>query len=642
MSEGPILFLVPARGGSVRVPGKNLALVAGVPLVARAVRTARLAAAAIPGGPHRVVCSTDDPAIAAVAVAWQAEVVNRPAPLATSEATSADVSIHALDTLEAAGVPFRALVLVQPTSPLIEAADLVDAVYRFEAGGGRPVVGITASHPASWHVALDPGTGAIRRVDTPGASHVLSGSVYVVDPVRLRSTRSFSGEDAIGFELPPERSVDVDEPHDLVVAEALAAVNARPDTDRGQVTRCADAAGEPSVAGQRAAAPAGHGTPRTIGVLTTGRQDWGILHSTATAIRAHPDLHLRLLAGGMHCSDRHGHTIDSIRADGFEPVVLGDWLGVGPDDPPADRQAGDALIAIGAELRASPVDALVLVGDRFETAAGALAATVCHVPIVHLHGGEQTLGAFDNALRHAITKLAHLHLVSHEEHAARVVAMGEDPATVHVVGAPGLDALARADLPDRAALEADLGIELRAPVVVVGVHPVTLDVDPVAASRAVAEAMDLVPATYVITLPNVDPGAAGVAAILEAAGAKPGRIAVRALGERRYWGLLRLADAMLGNSSSGMAEAPAIGLPVVNVGDRQAGRVRYGNVLDVPEDVGAVAEALRLVLAPEFRASIPRLDPRLVDGRAGERVAHIIAAWHPSIPPRKSPILVKP
>ena len=379
--------------------------------------------------------------------------------------------------------------------------------------------------------------------------------------------------------------------------------------------------------------------PRTIAVLTTGRQDWGILHSTAAAIRAHPGLRLRLLVGGMHLSARHGSTVDTVRSDGFAPDALLDWLGDGAADPPADVQAGAALAGVGAELRASPVDALVLVGDRFETAAAALAATVSGVPIVHLHGGEQTLGAFDDALRHATTKLAHLHLVSHPEHAARVVAMGEDPAMVHVVGAPGLDALTRSDLPDRAALAADLGVDLVAPVVIVTVHPATLDADPAGAAKAVVAAMDRVPATYIITQPNVDPGAADVAAALQAA-TRPGRVSVAALGERRYWGMLRIADAMLGNSSSGMTEGPAIGLPVVNVGDRQAGRVRFGPVIDVAADGDQVATALRRVLAPGFRESIPAPDPRLADGRAGERVALIIAGWHPSRPPRKPPIPV--
>ena len=154
--------------------------------------------------------------------------------------------------------------------------------------------------------------------------------------------------------------------------------------------------------------------------------------------------------GGTHLSRRHGHTVDQIRGGRVRPgrrVRL-----ARRDRGPAGRRAGGGRAGgwSGRSCARTPVDALVLVGDRFETAAAALAATLDRVPIVHLHGGEQTLGAFDDALRHAITKLAHLHLVSNDEHARRVIAMGEDPATVHVVGAPGLDTAFRTDLPDRA------------------------------------------------------------------------------------------------------------------------------------------------------------------------------------------------
>lgn len=376
---------------------------------------------------------------------------------------------------------------------------------------------------------------------------------------------------------------------------------------------------------------------RGIAVLTTGRQDWGILRSVCAAIRAEPGLRLLLVAGGMHLSARHGRTLDGLVADGFPPDATLDWVG---DDTPADVQAGIALERIGAWLRGARPDALVLVGDRFETAAAALAATIDGVPIVHLHGGEQTLGAFDDALRHAVTKLAHLHLVSHEEHRRRVIALGEDPATVHVIGAPGLDNLAREDLPDRDALAETLGIVLPSPLVVVTVHPATLDADPAGAARAVAAAMDAVPATYVITLPNVDPGSAEVASLMEAAGRSDGRVTVRALGERRYWGLLRIADAVLGNSSSGVIEAPAAGVPVVNVGDRQAGRRRDGLVLDAPADAAAVTAALRSALEPATHDAARAARPRLADGRAGERAARMIAAWHPARPPRKAPLAV--
>ena len=378
--------------------------------------------------------------------------------------------------------------------------------------------------------------------------------------------------------------------------------------------------------------------PRTITVLTTGRQDWGILRSVCVALAATPSLRLDLVAGGMHLSARYGRTIDLVRADGFDPAGLA-WV---DDDAtaPADEQAGRALAAVGAHLRAVRSDALVIVGDRLETAAAALAATVDRVPIVHLHGGEQTEGAFDDALRHAISKLAHLHLTSDEVYARRVIAMGEDPAAVYVVGAPGLDAADRPDLADRSMLAAHLGLELVAPVVIVTVHPTTLDADEAGAARAVAAAMDAVPATYVITMPNVDPGGSEVAAIMRAAADRPRRVAVAALGERRYWGLLKIADAMLGNSSSGLIEAPVVRLPVVNVGDRQAGRRRYGNVVDVPADPTSVAIALRHALVPGTRDGLVLDGPAMADGRAGERVARIIEAWHPSRPPRKPPIPV--
>ncbi|HYO44873.1 MAG TPA: UDP-N-acetylglucosamine 2-epimerase [Candidatus Limnocylindrales bacterium] len=380
--------------------------------------------------------------------------------------------------------------------------------------------------------------------------------------------------------------------------------------------------------------------PRTIAVLTTGRQDWGILRSACAAIRDQPGLALSLAAGGMSLSAAHGHTVDALVADGFAPDARLAWL---PEDPAAplpapEAQAAGALTAVGAWLRATRPDALLLVGDRLETAAAALAATLAGVPIVHLHGGEQTLGAFDDALRHAITKLAHLHLVSHEEHALRVIAMGEDPASVHVVGAPGLDNLGRADLPGREALAVRLGIPLTAPVVVVTVHPATLAADPTATATAVAEAMRAVPATYVVTLPNTDPGGDSVAATMRAAAEATGGAAVAALGERGYWALLRVADAMLGNSSSGVIEAPVLDLPVVNVGDRQAGRRRDANVIDVADDAAAIAGALRRALDPGFRPGLPAADARLADGRAGERVARIIAAWQPPTPPRKPPI----
>lgn len=289
---------------------------------------------------------------------------------------------------------------------------------------------------------------------------------------------------------------------------------------------------------------------------------------------------------------------------------------------------GDAL------ARQAPA-ALLLAGDRFETAAAALAATVACVPLVHLHGGEVTSGAFDDALRHAITKLAHLHLVSRPEYGARVVAMGEDPASVHVVGAPGLDNLHRTDLASPEELERFLGIRLEPPVVVVTLHPATWGGDPRAEAEAVAEAMAAVEATYVVTLPNADPGGRAIRAVLEAAVRPPRGAVAASLGERRYWGLMRTAAALLGNSSSALIEAPAVSLPAVNVGARQEGRLRGANVVDAPATGPAIAEALRRVLAPGFRESLAGAPSPYGDGKSAERIVRVLAGWTPPRPPVK-------
>jgi N-acetylneuraminate synthase/N,N'-diacetyllegionaminate synthase len=225
----PVLFLVPARGGSRRVPGKNLRRVAGIPLVGQAIRTARVAAMGLPDGPHRVVCSTDDEAIGATARTWGGEVpFARPGELAGDDATSVDVALHALSWFEAQGRRFRALALVQPTSPLTEPADLRAAVERFDRSAGRGVVSVTVAHPAGWHVGARPDDDdAIESTGGAGAELLLTGAFYVVDPATLRQAGRFVEPGrTIGLPVAPERSVDIDRETDFVVAEAAAA--ARP------------------------------------------------------------------------------------------------------------------------------------------------------------------------------------------------------------------------------------------------------------------------------------------------------------------------------------------------------------------------------------------------------------------------------
>jgi UDP-hydrolysing UDP-N-acetyl-D-glucosamine 2-epimerase len=369
---------------------------------------------------------------------------------------------------------------------------------------------------------------------------------------------------------------------------------------------------------------------KRIAILTTGRQDYGILRSTIRLLRERSAPECLVWAGGMHLSPRFGNTVQHIENDGVAVTRRLPFVAEPPSPP--DDSAG-ALVAVARALAEDRPDALMLLGDRSETLAAAMAATLARVPIVHLHGGEETEGAVDNAFRHAITKLSHLHLVSHEEHAARVRQMGEDPASVVVVGAPGLDNLRRTDLPSRDAVARDLKARLDDPLVLVTVHPATLGGEPLAEVTAVAEAMEAVEACYVVTAPNADAGGAEIRAFWESrAGRWKGNVVfVDSLGEARYWALLRSACAVLGNSSGFVIEAPAAGVPVVNVGDRQKGRLRSGFVRDVPADAGAITAALREVMGHR------RDDP--AHGQAAssaERIAAALDAWRVPKPPRKT------
>jgi UDP-hydrolysing UDP-N-acetyl-D-glucosamine 2-epimerase len=207
--------------------------------------------------------------------------------------------------------------------------------------------------------------------------------------------------------------------------------------------------------------------------------------------------------------------------------------------------------------------------------------------------------------------------------------MGEDPSTVHVVGAPSLDNLHRDDLGSVPELEKRLGLQLEPPVVVVTLHPTTIGGDAAAEVASLTAAMGQVDATYVVTLPNSDPGHEAIAAGLRRAGTARRRAVTEALGERLYWGLMRHASALLGNSSSALIEAPVLGLPAVNLGDRQRGRLRGRNAIDAPFDAPRIAAALRRALDPGFRAGLAGESSPYGDGRSAERIMGVLGTWQP-------------
>ncbi|GAB4171688.1 MAG: UDP-N-acetylglucosamine 2-epimerase [Wenzhouxiangellaceae bacterium] len=337
------------------------------------------------------------------------------------------------------------------------------------------------------------------------------------------------------------------------------------------------------------------------------------------------DIALELIATGAHSAPGFGHTLDEIVRDGFEPTVV-ECLLDSDSDVGMAKTIGVAVLGLADRLGRRRPDLLLLIADRYEMLAPAAVACALRIPIAHIEGGEVSEGALDDAVRNALTKLAHVHLVPTETAARRVIAMGEAPERVHVTGAPSLDQLAHAVLPDRARVAARIGLELSRAPVVAACHPVTLAADETADAMAMFEALESLDRPVVVCHPNAD---CGHARILERArqfvAARDDRALVTNLAPDDYWGLLAQAAALVGNSSSGIMESPSLGLPCVNIGDRQRGRERAANIIDCAADPEAIRTALIEALSPGFRAAVASVTNPYGDGQAGPRIAEVLA-----------------
>jgi UDP-hydrolysing UDP-N-acetyl-D-glucosamine 2-epimerase len=296
-------------------------------------------------------------------------------------------------------------------------------------------------------------------------------------------------------------------------------------------------------------------------------------------------------------------------------------------DAPADVAAAISTGIAGfarAYDRLRP-DVVLLVGDRFETFAAAAAAVPLTLPIAHVHGGELTSGAIDEQLRHAITKLSHVHFVCTRRHGDRVIQMGEEPWRVHVTGAPALDNLRSIELWPQRELEARLGLPLTPSPLLVTYHPVTLEYEQAGHQvEQLVAALRQVDRPIVITAPNVDAANGTIRRALEQfAASRPATVFAESLGIEGYFSLMAVAAAMVGNSSSGVIEAASFRLPVVNIGNRQAGRDRSPNVIDVSNRAADILSGVSAALAPAFRAGLPSTN-LYGDGRAAERVVRVL------------------
>lgn len=339
-----------------------------------------------------------------------------------------------------------------------------------------------------------------------------------------------------------------------------------------------------------------------IGVVTVGRSDFGIYHSLLREIRSRDGIELRLIVSGMHLAPEFGLTLREIEAAGFLADHKIEML-VSSDTAEGTAKSMGLGLAGFAQLYAStPPDWLVVLGDRFEMFSAVAAALPFRIPVAHLHGGELSFGAIDEAMRHSITKMSHLHFASTSEYAARICQMGEEPWRVHHSGALALEDLSGAMSADD--LRRTFQITLEPPPLLVTFHPVTLQPDQTLRQlNELLLAIEDSAMPCVITLPNADAcGRAAAARLAEFAGTRPGIVRiVENFGRAGYFGMLRHAAAMVGNSSSGILEAGSFHLPVVNIGDRQAGRVRGMNVVDVPPTRKAILDAIRLATSQSFR-----------------------------------------
>jgi UDP-hydrolysing UDP-N-acetyl-D-glucosamine 2-epimerase len=380
---------------------------------------------------------------------------------------------------------------------------------------------------------------------------------------------------------------------------------------------------------------------RRIAVLSTSRADYGHLYWPLRELAARPEIELSLLVTGAHLAPELGQTVTAIEADGFPIAERIECLLSSDSDVGMAKTIGVAVLGLADALGRLRPDLLLLIADRYEMLAPAAVALALRIPIAHIEGGEVSEGAIDDAVRNALTKMSHLHFTTTDTARRRVLALGEERWRVHRTGAPSLDHLRRRTLPSRAHLEAELGIDLGRPTVVVSYHPVTLPAgdpqDTTAEAAALFAALAALPHQLIFCFPNADAGSRSLIARTRAfcaerpaaggrsaAPAAPAHLLVH-LEHLRYWGLLREAAALVGNSSSGIMETASLALPTVNVGERQRGRERPANVLDTPAEPAALAATLERALSPAFRAALAGMSNPYGDGRAGERIAQVLA-----------------
>ncbi len=368
---------------------------------------------------------------------------------------------------------------------------------------------------------------------------------------------------------------------------------------------------------------------KKICVVTGSRAEYGLLSTLMKHLQQDQAFELQIVAGAMHLSPEYGLTYQKILDEGFhinekvEMLLSSDTaVGVG-------KSLGLGVISFADVFARLKPDLVVLLGDRFETLAAAQAALIASIPIAHIHGGEVTMGAYDDAIRHSITKMAHLHFVSTQIYKQRVIQLGEAPEQVHHVGAMVLDSILNMTFVERKELEKLLRIKFNRHVFVITYQPETVMMQDMAQDfRMVLDALDTFEdATFIFTKGNADKNCRVIYEMMDAFSEKyPDKAKTfTQLGHENYLKLVRVVDAVVGNSSSGIIEAPFFKTPTVNIGTRQHGRVRSSSIIDCAVNKEEIVKAIALALSEPFKASLQNMTYPYGEGSPSQKIVQILS-----------------
>lgn len=368
-----------------------------------------------------------------------------------------------------------------------------------------------------------------------------------------------------------------------------------------------------------------------ICVVTGNRAEYGLLRWVMDGIKNSDFLELKTIVTGMHLLPEYGLTLDHIKKDGFNIDKKIDIL-LSSDTPVGiTKSMGIGLISFADALDELKPDLLLVLGDRFETLAAVNAALIAKIPVAHLHGGESTEGVIDEAIRHSITKMSHIHFVAAQIYKEKVIQLGEHPNTVFNVGGLGLDNLARLDLLDKKMLEKNLDFKFKDRNLLITFHPVTLESNTSELQiKELLEAISTLKNTgFIFTMPNMDTGGKVIFEIIKNfTKDKENAKLFSSLGQLRYLSCIKYVDIVVGNSSSGLIEVPSFKKPTINIGDRQKGRLKANSVIDCDPDKKSITNSLNKAFSSEFQNIVKETINPYGNGGASNKIIKILEEYN--------------